>query len=63
MEQQQERWLTTQDIVEMLSVHPDTVRRWLRSGELKGYDLGGKAGWRVKPSDLEAFIEGKGIAA
>jgi excisionase family DNA binding protein len=34
-----------------------TVLTWLQSGRLKGYRLGGtRAGWRVKPEDLEQFL-------
>ena len=37
----------------------DTVRRWLRAGKLRGRKLGGdRLGYRVKESDLEAFING-----
>jgi len=66
----EERWYTVGEIVEMLKVHEQTVRRWLREGELRGYNLGGKSGYRIKASDLVAFLEtradgpaGKGLAA
>lgn len=52
------RWLTVRDVAESLKVHEETVRRWIRRGELVALDLGGpRAGYRVRPSDLEAFIE------
>jgi excisionase family DNA binding protein len=44
-------------IVDMLQVHEQTVRRWLRIGELAGYEFGGRTGYRVKESDLREFIE------
>ena len=54
----QERMLGVRDITERLGVHENTVLRWLQRGELRGYRLGGRrAGWRVKESDLERFIE------
>lgn len=53
----EERWYTVEEIVDMLKVHEQTVRRWLRTGELKGYSFGGKTGWRIKASDLAAFLE------
>ena len=54
-----ERWYTVAEIVELLKVHEQTVRRWLREGELRGYNLGGKSGYRVRESDLAAFLEGR----
>ncbi len=53
---QQERWLTVNQIAERLQVHPETVRRWLRDGRLRGRNFGGKSGYRVREADLEAFL-------
>ncbi len=52
----EDRWLTVGDIVQQARVHEQTVRRWLRSGELKGRNLRGKSGWRVRQSDLDRFL-------
>jgi len=42
-------------------MNPETVRRWLREGKLRGYLLGGdRAGYRVAEQDLEAFIRARG---
>ena len=50
--------LTVQEVAQRLKVHPQTVLRWLRDGALHGVRLGGRrAGWRVKESDLEAYLE------
>ena len=51
-----ERWYTVEEIVDMLKVHEQTVRRWLKEGELRGVLLGRKAGYRVRASDFEAFL-------
>jgi excisionase family DNA binding protein len=51
-----ERWLTVQQICERLQVSDQTVRRWLKSGTLPGKNLGGKAGYRILESDLDAFM-------
>lgn len=52
------RWLTVRDVAEMLRVHEETVRRWIRRGELTALDLGGpRAGYRIRPSDLDDFIK------
>ena len=54
---ERERLLTVAEVAERLRVNPETVRRWLRSGELSGIPLGPKAGYRVSEAELEAFID------
>jgi excisionase family DNA binding protein len=52
-----DKMLTVVQVAEWLQVHPDTVKRWLRDGNLKGFRLGGnRAGWRVRESELERFV-------
>lgn len=52
-----ERLLTVPEVADQLRVTPDTVRRWLAEGKMKGAKFGGdRAGWRVRPSELERFI-------
>ncbi len=48
-------YLTTADVATRLGVSLDTVRRWLRSGELKGTPFG-RAGYRIEDADFEAFL-------
>jgi excisionase family DNA binding protein len=48
-------YLTTSDVATRLGVSLDTVRRWLRSGELKGTPFG-RAGYRIEDSDFQAFL-------
>lgn len=48
--------LSVAQIAAMLNVHPVTVQRWLRSGQLHGKRFSLKTGWRVRPKDLEAFV-------
>lgn len=52
-----EKMLTTEQVADQLSVKVETVRDWLRRGLLVGYKIGGAKDWRVKPSDLNAFLE------
>jgi excisionase family DNA binding protein len=49
-------YLTTADVAARLGVSLDTVRRWLRSGELKGTPFG-RAGYRIEDADLQAFLD------
>ena len=60
-----ERWLTVQQVADMLQLHPETVREWLREGRLEGVRLGERrTGWRVRESEVARFLEaGKAIAA
>jgi len=48
-------YLTTADVATRLGVSLDTVRRWLRSGELKGTPFG-RAGYRIEDADFQAFL-------
>jgi excisionase family DNA binding protein len=52
-----DRWLTVAEIVDELKVHEQTVRRWIRDGQLRAYNFGGKTGYRIKSEDFEAFLE------
>lgn len=57
MDQEQRRdWMTVQQVAAYMQLHEETVRRWIREGELPVLDLGKKAGYRIKPDDLDAFI-------
>jgi excisionase family DNA binding protein len=54
---QGERWLTVPEVSEMLGVRPETVRRWIRSGDLVAAMPGGvRAGYRVDSAQLNAFV-------
>jgi excisionase family DNA binding protein len=54
-----ERWLHTKDIAEQLKIHVETVRRWLRTGVLRGVNMGGKGGYRIRERDLREFLHSK----
>ena len=51
-----DRYLTVNDIVNRLQVHEQTVRRWIREGDLQAVELGGKSGYRVNEAEFEAFL-------
>lgn len=47
---------TVPEVAERLGVSDETVRRWLRSGQLEGALLSRKAGWRVRPEAVDQMI-------
>jgi excisionase family DNA binding protein len=52
-----DRLLTVHEAAKRLRLNPETIRRWLRDGRLRGVWLGSdKAGWRISEQDLDAFI-------
>ncbi len=51
-----ERLLTVADVADLLQVDEQTVRRWIRAGRLVAHNFGGKAGYRIRRADLEAFL-------
>jgi excisionase family DNA binding protein len=48
-------YLTVDEVAARLRVAPKTVRRWCASGQLKASRAGRP--WRIKPADLEAFMQ------
>ncbi len=46
---------TSAEIASTLKVHPMTVHRWLKDGDLAGFKIG--RFWRVTGWDLLSFIE------
>lgn len=51
-----DKYYTTEEIAELLKVTPESVRRWVRSGQLVSVKLGGKF-IRVSQEDLDRFIQ------
>lgn len=49
--------LNTFEAAEVMRCHPETVKRLLRRGELKGNKVGGK-NWAVSRDALKEYIEG-----
>jgi excisionase family DNA binding protein len=53
------RMLTVSEVADTLRLKPETVRRWLRSGKLRGVSLGSdSASWRVPQSEVERLLAG-----
>ena len=52
-----DEWLTTAEVAELLKVNPETVKRWLRGGEMRGSLLSDRAGWRIAREEVARFME------
>lgn len=48
------RFLTPEEVSELLQVSVFTVRRWIKQDELPAYKLGRL--WRIKRSDLNQWL-------
>ena len=47
---------TVEEVASRLTVHPETVRKWIKNGELRATNLGGRAGYRISRTALEQFL-------
>lgn len=47
--------LTTEDAAKRLGLHPETVRRFLREGTLRGVKIGRKH--RIEESEIADYVE------
>lgn len=55
-----DKLLTTEQVAEILQVHPFTVLKYIKQGKLKGIKLGRV--WRIRESDVDKFIEERSAA-
>lgn len=53
-----DQWLTVAQAADILQIHPETLREWLRAGRIPATLLSRRAGYRIRASDLEAFLSG-----
>jgi excisionase family DNA binding protein len=51
------RFLTIEQVAQELNVGEPLVRSMLKTGELRGIQVGGRGAWRIGITDLEAYIE------
>lgn len=50
------RFLTIAQAAEELNVNQNQIRALIRTGELRGIQVGGRGLWRIGASDIEDFI-------
>ena len=51
-----EQYLTSEQVAKILQVHPFTVLKYLKSGQIKGVKIGRV--YRIRESDVEKFLGG-----
>lgn len=60
--EQNDTWLTTKEACELLKISKMTLMKYIHSGKLKAYKLGGdtksKHHWRISFKDLTRMIHG-----
>ncbi|WP_375002833.1 helix-turn-helix domain-containing protein [Aeromicrobium sp. CTD01-1L150] len=53
----EQRFLTLADVAEVLNVTVRQVYALVRSGDLRGIQIGGRGQWRVEHDQLEDYIQ------
>ncbi len=54
------RMPTVAEVAYALHVHPTTVRKWEKPGQLKSYRLGARGNVRFKTEDISLFTDSSG---
>ena len=58
---QGEQLLKVREVAERLRLDPETVRRWLRSGKLRGSKISStRGGYRIPESEIARLLRGDG---
>ncbi len=52
---------STKEVAEYCDVSPETIRRWIRTKDLKAYNTGGRIRIKIKKEDLDEFIKKNNI--
>lgn len=55
-ETEKRRFLTIEQVAEELNVGQPLVKALLRTGELRGMQVGGRGMWRIATTDVEDYI-------
>jgi excisionase family DNA binding protein len=51
------RFFTIEQVAQELNVGTPLIRGMLRTGELRGIQVGGRGVWRIGRADVEAYID------
>lgn len=53
----EDKFFTTEQVANILQVHPFTILKYIKQGKLKGYKLGRV--YRIKESEINKFLEAR----
>ncbi len=53
---EERRYLTVEEAAREIGVHPQTVRRWLRAGQMLGTLISRTAGYRIPRAEVERVL-------
>lgn len=53
----EDKMLTVQQVADYIQVNPETVRNWIRIGDLDALHIGGE--YRISRADLDDFIQSR----
>jgi excisionase family DNA binding protein len=59
LEEDEDTVMVSSEVATFLRVHLGSVRRWTRTGKLKGYRIGGRGDWRYRRKDVLDFLYGE----
>ncbi len=58
--------LTPPEVAQQIGIDAEKVRTWIATGELRAVNIAervsGRPRWRIRPDDLEAFLESRTAA-
>lgn len=68
MDTQRKGYYTVGEVAKEVGVHPQTVRRWLRDGQIEGTLITRQTGYRIRSEEVDRLLreglrEGKELAA
>jgi excisionase family DNA binding protein len=49
--------LSTEEAAELLGIHPNTAKQWIRTGKLPASKPAGGRNWKINRADVLALIE------
>ncbi|GHV14279.1 helix-turn-helix domain-containing protein [Clostridia bacterium] len=50
-----EKWSSIDDVAEHIQVHKDTIRLWIKRGEIPAHKMGKQ--WRFRISEIDDWIQ------
>jgi len=49
-----EKWSSIEEVAEHIQIHRDTIRIWIRKGEIPAHKIGKQ--WRFKISEIDEWV-------